>query len=407
MHVLLLAQYFWPETVGAGVWLHQLSKDLAAGGNRVTMVTAFPNYPQGRIFKGYGGRIYRKEFVDGVEVIRTYIHATPGKAFWSRVLTFGSFCASAALGCMFSGRPDVIYCVMPPLPLGMSAALAGWLKRAPVVVNVQDIYPDIAVSLGYLRNRLAIRFFQKMERLIYRRAAAIVVITESFRDNLLAKGVPPEKLRVIPNWADADAIRPQPKQNTFRAALGANSDFTLIYSGGFSHNTALESILKAARLLSHKPFRFVLVGDGVRKSALESQAREFGLANVSFLPFQPADQYADVLAAADVQLVSLNAAASQMSLPSKMLKIMASGRPILALARPESDVVRLLERARCGVAVDPADHEAVAATIERLAQNPAELEAMGRNAREYMASHFDRRACVMQIDSLLRQVAKA
>jgi glycosyltransferase involved in cell wall biosynthesis len=405
MNVLLIAQYFWPESVGAGVWIHQLAIDLTLKGHRVTVLTAFPNYPDGRVFAGYRNRILAREDLDGIQVIRTYIYPATGKAFWPRAASFGSFCASALWAGLLASPPDVIYAILPPLPLGWTAELLGILKRAPVVVNIQDIHPDIAVSLGFLQNLTAIQFFQKMERSIYRHASAIVVIGDDFRQNLMGKGVPPEKIHVIPNWADADVIRPAPKLNQFRAALGSNGNLLAVYSGGMGLNTCLDTVVEAARLLAGESHQFVLIGEGAHKESLEARAKKYRLQNLRFLPFVAAEEYPQALASSDVQLVALNEAATHSSLPSKLLKIMSSGRPVLALARRESELSRLVERAGCGVTVAPGDAEGLANAVRKLAQEPELLEVMGERGRRYLLDNFDRGRCVAALESVLRQAA--
>jgi glycosyltransferase involved in cell wall biosynthesis len=407
MNVLLVAQYFWPETIGAGVWIHQLALDLTKKGHGVTVLTTFPNYPEGRVFAGYRNRLLVREELDGIHVIRTWIYPAAGKAFWPRAASFGSFCASALWGGVVASRPDVIYAILPPLPLGWTAELLGIMKRAPVVINIQDIHPDIAISLGFLRNPTAIRFFGMMERSIYRHASAIVVIGDDFRQNLMGKGVPPDKIQVIPNWADADAIQPSPKLNLFRETLGSNGNFLAIYSGGMGLNTCLDTILEAARLLAGEPHEFVLIGEGAHKQPLEAKAKRYRLKNLRFLPFVSAEEYPQALAASDLQLIALNEAATHSSLPSKLLKIMASGRPVLALARRESELSRVVERAGCGVTVDPGNAEVLAATIRKLAQKPEHLEAMGQNGRRYLLDNFDRGRCVSALESVLVKVAGA
>lgn len=408
MRIQLWSQYFWPETVGAGIWIHQLASGLAAGGHQVSVVTAFPNYPEGRVFDKYAGRWLMREEVDSVRVLRTYIHAVSREgSFFSRAASFGSFCTSSVVGGLISERPDVIYAILPPLPLGWSAELAGVLRSVPVVINVQDIYPDIAVSLGYLKNRTAIRFFERMEKRIYRRAAAITVIGESFRDNLAAKGVPADKIVVIPNWADSSEIQPGPRNNALRQAMGGDGKFLLVYSGGMGHNASLEVLIEAAALLRDEPFRLVMVGDGANRRALERLAADQALANVQFMPFQPLELYPDVLAASDAQAVTLNEQATAMSLPSKVLKIMASGRAVVSLARPESDLARVVANARCGISVLPSDAPGLAQAVRRMAASPDECAAMGMRGREYMLKHFERTECVEQIESVLRRCAAA
>jgi len=406
MHILLVTQYFKPESVGASIWIHQLAVDLVSMGHRVTILTGFPNYPKRIIFDGYRGKIFMREQIDGVDVVRTYIYASPNEALWSRALNFGSFCASAALGGLAILKPDVIYCVMPPLPLGLSAEFIGLVKRAPVVVNVQDIYPDIAIALGFLRNALVIRLFHWMERFIYHKAIAVVVISAGFRENLLGKGVAPEKIHVVPNWADPDFIRPGPKNNSFRRQLGVGDRFTLIYSGNLSHNSNLEPVIGAAELLKNEPFAFVIVGDGVLRAQLERRVQEKQLNNVLFLPFQPLEIYPQVLTAADMNLVTLSTQAAMASVPSKVFKIMASGRPVLAITVERNEVHRLVSEAKCGLCVPPDEAVALADALRYAASHRDELERMGHNGRRYLEEHFSRKKCVAQIEKILVKAAR-
>ncbi|MEM2046088.1 MAG: glycosyltransferase family 4 protein [Candidatus Bathyarchaeia archaeon] len=406
MHVLLISQYFWPESVGASIWIRELVTDLVDMGHQVTVLTGFPNYPKRVIFEGYRGKVFMQECMGRVKIIRTYIYASPNEALWSRALNFGSFCASAALGGLIAPRPDVIYCTMPPLPLGISAEFLGFVKRVPVVVNVQDIYPDIAVALGFLRNRLIIRFFQWMERFIYQHAAAIVVISEGFKDNLLGKGVSPQKIHIVPNWADPDSIRPGPKDNPFRKQIGLGNRFVVIYSGNLSYNSNLEPVIEAAELLQEEPFAFVIVGDGAHKPLLEHKVREKGLKNVYFLPFQPLEMYPQVLTAADINLVTLNTQAAMASVPSKVFKIMASGTPVLAITVKGTDLYRLVLEANCGLCVPPDDPIALAKALQYAAAHQNELEHMGANGRRYLEEHFSRQKCVGEIETILKSIAK-
>lgn len=405
MHVQIIAQYFKPETVGSGVWIHQLATDLVGLGHQVSVVTSFPNYPERVVFEGYRGRMFMRERMDGVDIVRTYIYASPDEGMLSRTLNFGSFCASAAIGGLFAPKPDVIYCVMPPMPLGVSAEFLGFLKSAPVVVNVQDIYPDIAVAVGVLRNPTAIHFFKWMERSIYRHAASIVVIADGFKENIERKGVPEEKIHVVPNWADPDEILPGPKSNAFREELGVKDRFTLSYSGSLSFNTDLDSVLGAAELLADEPFSFVIVGDGVKKAELMRRAEEMRLDNVQFHPFQPLEMYPQVLAAADMNLVTLNRQAATSSVPSKMFKMMASERPVLAITMQGNEVHRLVQDAQCGLIVPPEDPVKLAEALRYAASNSKEMERMGVNARRYLVENHSRQDCVRRIEAVLEKAA--
>lgn len=402
MRIILLSNYYPPETSGAGIWVHQLACDLMGRGHQVTVLTCFPNYPRGRVFEGYRGRLFMREVIDGIPVVRTFIHATPSRRFWPRSWSFGSFCASALAGGLAARlQADVVYAILPPLPLGVSAWAIARAAGARLVVNVQDIYPDIAVAVGFLRNPGAIAFFQKMERWIYRRASRVVVISDGFRRNLEAKGVPAHKIAVVPNWADAEAIRPGVRENRFRRELGLNGEFVVLYSGGLSHNSHLEPVIEAAGRLKDENFVFLIAGEGVHKERLARQARASGLDNLRFLPFQPLDRYPEMLAAADATLVTLNPEAACSSLPSKIYKQMAAARPIVALAPPESDLARLVETGRCGWSVPCHQPEALARALREAAGNRQECERRGANGRAYLERECSRGLCVAAIERAL------
>jgi colanic acid biosynthesis glycosyl transferase WcaI len=280
------------------------------------------------------------------------------------------------------------------------------LKRTPIVVNVQDIYPDIAISLGMLRHPPVIWAFRRMEKAIYNRASSIVVISDGFRDNLLKKGVPRSKIEIVPNWADPDDIRPGPKDNAFRRSLGVGDRFTVIYSGNLSHNSNLEPFIEAADLLRNEPFSFVVVGEGVHKSRLQEMAMAKELDNVRFLPFQPLAEYPQVLAAADMNLVTLNTQASIASVPSKMFKIMASGRPAMAITDGGNEVHRLITQSGSGMCVPPDDAAGLADALRYAESHRGELEKMGMNARIHLEEHFSRRKCVDAIEEILARAVK-
>lgn len=406
MKILLLSGYYYPENVGAGLWVRQLANDLKALGHDVSVLTSFPSYPHGRIFDAYRHRFFQRETVDGIPVVRTWTYATPSKKFWPRVAGFGSFCASSLFLSVFGGlagrlRADVVYAILPPLPLGISAWALARAMGARLVVNIQDIYPDIAVALGMLRNRSAIRFFQRMERWIYRAADRVVVISEGFRQNLLGKGVRAEKVVVVPNWADPETIQPSTRENAFRRDHSRPGEFVVLYSGGLSHNSHLEPVLEAAQRLLDEPYRFLIVGEGIHKEHLMRRANELGLRNVTFLPFQPLERYAEALAAADATVVTLHPAATFASVPSKVYKQMAAARPIVAIADRRSEVSRLVEESGCGLAVPPHDVTALTQALRRLAARTDESTRMGRAGRDYLTAVCSRQRCVAAIEHVL------
>jgi colanic acid biosynthesis glycosyl transferase WcaI len=401
-----MAQHYAPEEVSGAVLATELAVDLVKRGHDVTFVTCAPNYPRGQVFAGYRNRLYQVETLDGVQVVRTWSYISPRMGFWPRVLNFGTFSTSAFYGALLAGRSDVIFSYSPPLPLGLSAWLLSRLWRVPWVLRVEDLYPDAAVATGVLHNRAAIALFAALERFLYRRATHISLISEDFRQNLLRKGVAADKLSVVPVWADPELVQPQAKENSFRREQGLEGKFVVMYAGTLGLTSALEDVLQAAHHLKGDPdTHFVMIGEGVKKEALVRFAQDNSLENVIFLPFQPRSAFSEMMAAADVSLVTLNRASSPFSLPSKVFNIMASARPILAVAPPESEVARLVEAVQCGVSVPPDQPNALAKAILELKRDPGYLDCLGRNGRAQLESHFSRRWCVDLYEATFQQVA--
>ncbi len=404
MRILIVSPHYKPEEVAAAAtFVEEIAVDLTAMGHDVSVLTAFPNYPVGKVFEPYRGKLFQREVYNGIPLTRVWIYATASKKFWPRVLNFGSFSLTALLGGLFTRpRPDVLYVMMPPLTLGVTGVLLGAALRARVVVNVQDIHPYAAVAMGVLKNKRVIRFFERMEKWIYRHVDHIVVISRGFKDNLIEKGTPADKISIIPNWADPDSIRPGPQDNAFRREVGADGKFLVVYSGGLTHNSNLEPVLGAAELLRDEPFEFVLVGDGVRKADLQARAAKARLTNVQFKPFQPLERYPDVLRAADMTLVTLCTPAALVSVPSKIFKQMAAGRPVLAIAPPDTEIERLVTDADCGLVVQPDNPGALAEALRRAASHPDDCARWGTQGRAYFEQHHSRAIGVARLEEVLR-----
>jgi colanic acid biosynthesis glycosyl transferase WcaI len=295
----------------------------------------------------------------------------------------------------------------PPLPLGLSAWLLSRLWRVPWVLEVEDLYPDAAVAAGVLHNRRVISFFSAMERFLYRHATHVSVISESFRRNLDRKGVPPEKITLIPVWADPDIVRPLPRENDFRRRHGLSGKLVVMYAGNLGLTSCLEDVLNAAKLLKDEAnIRFVIVGEGVKKDDLEAMARDAELTNVLFLPYQPREIFPEMLAAADLGLVTLNSSSASSSLPSKIFNVMASARPIVAVAPMDSEIAHLVEDAHCGIVVPPEHPARLAEVLVGLLGQADLLAEMGQNGRVQLESRYSRRGCADAYENMLSQLCR-
>jgi colanic acid biosynthesis glycosyl transferase WcaI len=404
LRILIIAQHYAPEDVSGAVLGTELATDLVKRGHQVTFLTCAPNYPLGKIFPGYKNRIFSIETIDGVRIIRVWSYISK-KSFWRRILNYGTFSVSAFWGGLLSGKQDLVLSFSPPLPLGISAWLLSRIKKTPWILNVMDIYPEIAILSGILKNPIAIKIFTGLEKFIYHQASHIQVLSEGFKNNLVKKGVSPEKISTIPVWADPDLIHPETKSNSFSKEYNLEEKFVILYSGNLGVNTSLEDVIIAADYLKfQKDIYFVFVGEGTKKEELVAQVRQKYLDNVLFLPFQPRGLFNLVLASASVSLVSLSANAHYTSLPSKTFNIMASNRPILAVTPLESEIAHLIQNYECGIVIPPGNPEYLSEAILTLKSDPAKLDQLGNNGRQKLIENYSRNHCVDLYEKLFFQV---
>ena len=406
MRVMMLAQHFAPEEISGAVLATELADDLVRRGHRVTFVTPAPSYPKGEVFSGFRNGLRTTQFHSDIRVVRVWSYISPKKDFWSRIMNYGTFSAMAFLGGIGRWRPDVIFSYSPPLPLGISAWLLSLWWRVPWVLRVEDLYPDAAIAAGILKNRRAIRLLTWLESFLYRRANHISLISEGFRTNLLAKGQPPAKLSVTPVWVDPEEIRPMSKENGFRRLHGLTDKFVVLYAGNMGITASLDELIEAADLLrDYDNIVFLLVGEGVRKNSLTQEATKRGLHNMRFLDYQPRAVLPEMLAAADVGLVTLNPASSPYSLPSKTFAVMASGRPVLVVAPLGSEISGLVRVARCGTCVEPDSARDLADVILSMGTDPTTSAEMGLRGRRYLESEFSLQVCVDLLEGHLTRAA--
>lgn len=410
MHILYLSQYFPPEVGATQTRAYEMARGLVAAGHRVTMLTEVPNHPSGIVPPHYRGKWVEHSTLDGIDVLRVWVKASPVKNFKSRMAFYLSFMANATLvGALKARGPfDVVYATSPPLFVGAAGLALHGLKRAPFVFEVRDLWPESAVALGELSSPRAIAWAGKLEELCYNRASRIVVVTEGIRQRLLSRGYPAGKLALIPNGANTELFQRQP-------ALGAQfrvehdltqGAFVAIYAGIHGIAQGLETVLHAADLLRHEPdVRFVLVGEGPVKAELQALRAELGLDNVLLLPEQPRSAMPAILSAADAAIVPLRKLdLFQGALPSKMFDAWACELPLLLSI--DGEARRTLEAADGGIYVPPEDVAALAAAIRALAAQPDRGRSLGQNGRRYTEQHHSRQAQARQLERLLQETGR-
>jgi len=407
MRILLPIIQFPPDVNPTGLLMAQLCEGLAAYGHEVSVITAFPHYENFRVWDEYRGKLAQRDTHNGMQVLRLYVYAPGKKSMVNRLVSYLSYNALATVAGTFSRRQwDLILCPNGSFFTGLSSWLLEQVKATPFIYNVQDIYPDVPVRAGQLRNRYAIHALRSMENFMYRKAAHVTVISQAMRASLLAKGVPDDKLSVIANFVDTDFIRPLAKDNDFARRHDLHSKFLVTYAGSLGYVYDLDTLLDAAqRLMAETDIVFVIVGNGVAKEALLAKARALQLTNVRFLPFQPRDDLPYLRAASDIQVSLYRSGAANDSFPSKIYEIMASGRPLLASADAGSSVAAVVQTARCGVCVRPGDGAGLADAILGLYRNPNQRAAMGVAGRDYAEEHHSKNRAVRSYHELFERIA--
>jgi glycosyltransferase involved in cell wall biosynthesis len=400
MRILIVTHYFPPETGAPQARLSGLAAAWAADGDHVTVLTGMPNHPTGVIPPGYRGAIRRRERRDGYRVLRTWLYATPNEGIARKTIGHLSFMVSAVLlGWRPSGPADVVVVSSPTFfSIG-----AGWLlarlKRARLVVEIRDLWPAIFTELGVLTNRRLIGLLERLELAAYAAANTVVVVSDGFRANLIARGVPAAKVHTIRNGVRPGEFDPGAAADPrLRARLGARpGDCLVLYAGTHGISQGLTSVADAAARLAGQPVRFAFVGEGADKRRLSDRVAELGLRNVTLLPGVPHDQVPALLAAADICLVPLrDVPLFSAFIPSKMFECLAAGRPVVGAMTGEA--AQILREAGAQV-VPPEDSTALAGAIGALAADPARRAAMGRQGRCYVEKYFER-------DTLARQYRK-
>jgi colanic acid biosynthesis glycosyl transferase WcaI len=409
---LLLTLVFPPDGVSTAVLMGELAQDLQARGLTMEVLTTTPHYNvdsaarQSQPLQRHWGGLFFSSTFHKIPVWHAAV-SPKGNRVIARLWDYLRFhLVTLWLGLRLP-RPKVILAPSPPLTVGIIAWLLACWHRVSFVYNVQEIYPDVAVQLGMLRNRAVIGVLAALERFIYARAHKITVISEWFRRNLLEKGVPPDKLVVIPNFVDTDFMYPRARQNDFAQQQHLLDKFVIQYAGNIGLTQDFETILAAATLLQDQPdIQFVLVGDGARREWLAGQLAQGLYPNVCLLPYLPRSVIPDLYATADVCLVPLKAGTASQTFPSKIYTIMAAGRAVIATAEPETELAWVVEQAKSGWVVTPGLAADLAAAVRQAYQQRATLNAYGSAGRAYVVAHHSRQAVAEQYAQLLQVLTR-
>ena len=392
LKILYISQYFPPEMGAPAARVSELSRHWVEAGHEVTVLTGFPNHPDGVLRPEYRMHFRRgvlRERTEGVNVVRTWLLPFPNRKPYERILNYSSFCASASVAGSFLQRPDVVIATSPQLLVG----LAGWwvakLKRVPFVLEIRDLWPEslAAVGVGNANSRLH-RTIAKLAAFLYREANHIVAVTPAFRERLIRDWrVPARKISVVQNGVETALFSPGHADPNLRA----DGRFLASFIGTIGLAHGLETLIAAAERLQREAadVRLMLVGEGADRERVQAMAQSKRLENICFVSQQPREKVPSYICAADVCLVLLRKSeVFETVIPTKMLEFMSCSRPVILGVKGQAQ--QILESANAGICIEPGDPDALCAAILQLKQNAGLRETLGRNGREYIVQNLSR-----------------
>ena len=407
MRILVLGLNYSPEPIGIGPYTAGMCEGLAGAGHTIRAIVGHPYYPQWRVPVGYGGGWHRREERQ-VSVLRCphYVPRMPSGT--KRLLHHASF-AAAALPSMVAAairfRPDIVFTVAPSLVSAPLALLAARLSGASSWLHVQDFEVEAALATGLLpRGGALAALAGRAEHRLLRAFDHVSSISSEMCGRLARAGVADARIHEFRNWADINAIQPIAEgTSSYRAQWGISTPHIALYSGNIANKQGIELVIEAAARLRHRnDLTFVVCGQGPNRSRIEAQAQGEGLTNVRFCDLQPRERLGDLLGLASVHLLPQLAGAADLVLPSKLTNMLASGRPVVVTAEPQTGLAR--EVAGCGVIVPPEDAAAFAGAIERLIDDPSERVLLGLAARRRAEIAWDRHAIIQNLDNTMTAV---
>jgi glycosyltransferase involved in cell wall biosynthesis len=404
MHILFLTDNFSPEVNAPASRTFEHCSEWVRAGHQVTVVTGAPNFPKGKVFEGYRNRLWQQETMAGIRVIRVWTYVTANEGFGKRSLDYLSYMVTGFLASLFVRRVDVVIGTSPQFFTVCAAYVTGMFKRVPWVFELRDIWPESIRVVGAMKDSKALDLLERLELFLYRKADAIVSVTHSFRRSLIRRRVDGDKIHVVTNGVDISRFSPREKDTRLLEELGLDGKFVAGYVGTHGLAHALDTVLDAAKLLAAEPdgdrFRFLLLGDGANKEALQQRAQNEGIGNVIFIDSVPKDEVVRYWSILDASIIHLKRdELFSTVIPSKIFECMGMAIPVLHGVEGESaDIVR---KEGVGLAFEPENAAALITGLRRLADDPvlyAQLKKNGPSA----AKLYDRSELALRMLEILK-----
>lgn len=409
MHILFLTDNFPPEVNAPASRTFEHAREWVKAGHRVTVMTCAPNFPKGRVFDGYRNRWWQSEWMEGIRIIRVWTYITANEGFIRRILDYVSFMLSTTLAAPFVRKVDVVVGTSPQFFTVCAAYLVSRMKRISFVFELRDLWPESIKAVGAMRDSLAIRLLERVEMFLYRKAAAIVSVTHSFKRKLIERGIDGNKIHVVTNGVDISRFQPQEKDAILAARLGLANCFVAGYIGTHGLAHGLETLLDAAALMKSRSdtedVRFLFLGDGARKAEIVSAARERNLGNVIFLDSVPKEEVVRYWSLLDASIIHLrDTELFSTVIPSKLFESMGMGLPVLHGVPGES--AEIVRREGVGIVFESGNAAELCAAMDQIRSDPIKRESL-REQCLVSAKRFNRGELARRMLQVVRTVCEA
>lgn len=399
MNILILSQFFTPEPDLKGL---PLAKELTKMGHSVKVLTGFPNYPGGKIYSGYKLKLYSKENIEGIKVYRSWLYPSHDHSKFGRIFNYLSFAVTASFAGIFGVKKiDAMYVYHPPATIILPAILLKITKRAKIVYDIQDLWPDTLSATGMVTNRSLLRGIDILLSAAYKFLDDLVVLSPGFKNRLISKGVPSNKVHTIPNWSLEAVTSTSAADDVFSGIRGTGR--IIVFAGTMGKAQALGSILQAAKIMFECGinYNFAFIGGGIEVENLKDMVISMNIPNVMFIPKVTPDKIGDYLRAADLLLVHLKKdPLFEITIPSKLQAYMRIGKPILCGL--SGDGAEIVQKAKCGFVFKSENPDAFVSLLEQIKDySDNDLARLGLNGKEYYDKNFDISIGASEIEKLL------
>lgn len=406
MRILLINQSFVSPDEPGHTRHFEMAQFLHGRGHELVIVASDLNYQTGQRTVNRKG-MYSEQVIDGIRVFRTYIYPSLHRSYFWRIISFFSFMFSSVWTALQVKDVDLVMGTTPPIFQAASAWFVALIRHKPFLLEVRDLWPEFAVSMGVLTNPTVIALARWLENFLYARATHILVNSPAYKTYLLNKGIPEKKVTFIPYGTDVNMFNPNIDGTAVRKKYGLEDKFVVLYAGAMGQANDIYTILRAAdRLRDEEKIRFIFFGDGKERVQIGKEAQRRNLKNVIFAGVHPKKEMPFVLASSDVCLAILqNIEMFRTTYPNKVFDYMAAGRPTVLVI--DGVIREVIESSKGGTFVEPGDDEQLAHTILELSQNPQRVRQMGMDARAYLMEHLDRRDRLEETLRFLHTLVKA